>query len=93
MLAELLTALAAMLGVLWQGYRTRAEVDAIRASIAPEHGEDITAKMDRLGRRVDGLAKSVGGLRDDARADREALATLHADMAARIHLLERTRPS
>lgn len=79
-IAVLLTAIAGVLAVVWQGFKTRAEVDAIRATLEPNSGSSVADAVRRIDKRVAELSRSVGSIRDDARADRAALDTLHRDV-------------
>lgn len=80
--AALIGALAALIGVLVQGAKTRAEVARIMHELQPNSGKSMRDQLNRVDVRVSELGKSIGGIRDDARADREALVALHRDMTA-----------
>jgi len=93
---ELMGALALLVTALWQGYKTRAEVAQIRHQLHPNGGASLRDRIDRIDRRQVEIAASIGGVRDDARADRQALTTLqadataiHAGIAARLDQIER----
>ena len=79
--AMLLTAIAALTGSLWQGAKTRAEVAQITHEMNPNSGASLRDAVNRIDERVADLKQSIGGIRDDVRADRKALIAVQRDAA------------
>ncbi len=104
-LASLIVAVATLLGVLWQGWKTSAEVaklkrevKPVREAIEPNHGSSLKDQVSRIERRQHEMGRSIGGIRDDLRDERAERRALHADanaehvqINARLDRLERLR--
>lgn len=99
-ITALISAIALLLGTLYQGAKLRAETAKIKAELRPNSGHSMRDQIVRIEGQLTHMSKSIGGIRDDARADREALRALHdsaiadhADIRKRLATLEeRTKP-
>lgn len=76
---EMLTAIAVMLGVLWQGMKTRADVAKIQNEIQPNSGKSLRDAVLRIEATQKDQTTSIEGIRNDARYDRDALITLQKE--------------
>ena len=76
--------------------KTRAETQQILAAVSPNHGSSMADAVNRIDQRMGELKQSIGGLRDDARLDRQALEQLresadetHRRMDRHLEVLDR----
>jgi len=74
-----MTAVGAIIVAVRQGRSTRQHVAAVgrrvehaATELTPNHGSSVHDKVDQAVAGIGRLEKSIGGLRDDARNDREA---------------------
>lgn len=85
---------------LWQIAKTRVEVSRMRSEMQPQvdrishqvhpnGGSSMLDAITRIGKRVEELGRSIGGIRDDAREDRRALEELRADKRDQHAAIER----
>lgn len=88
-LAALITAIAALIAA-WRGNRATAK------QLAPNGGSSLHDRVAQTAHDLAALRQSVGGIRDDLRADRQALVALQQDhtttravLSARLDTLER----
>lgn len=98
-IGESVAIFAALVAVIWQGRKTSAEVEQIKADLRPDSGKTTRDLLDRIERRQLEHGRSIGGIRDDARQDRASLIALqqtadisHRLIADRIDRLEKERP-
>ncbi len=85
-LAALLSAIALLIGAIWQGAKSRAEIARILADMQADDGCSMREAVDRTDRRVHELAKSVGGLRDDMRQLRADVSQIYSGDTCQAHL-------
>ncbi|WP_130864641.1 hypothetical protein [Acidipropionibacterium timonense] len=91
-LGTLLSAIAALIGALWSGWRTRAEVrqmhDRLNTETTPDHGSSLRDAIDRIERTQRGMARDVGRLADADEHIRSDASREHAELHHRIDRLE-----
>lgn len=94
----LITAVGGFIGAVALGMKNLAEGRATRIAaehtareVSPNHGSSLADAVSRIEARQREHSMSIGGIRDDARADRQALITSHQILDARIQALEKEK--
>ncbi|WP_210115801.1 hypothetical protein [Acidipropionibacterium timonense] len=97
-----LAALAALVGALWSGYRTRIEVREMRGKLdsetSPDHGSSLRDSVDRIEARIGemrdtqrGMARDIGRLGSADQRIEQTADHIHEDIRRRLERLEDTR--
>lgn len=94
-----LAALAALIGAMWSGYKTRIEVRAMRGKLesetSPDHGTSLRDSVDRIEARLDemrdaqrGMARDIGRLGNADQRIEQTADHIHEDIRRRLERLE-----
>ena len=100
--AAIITAIALLIGALWQGARTRVELRRMAKQLRPNGGDSLRDAVDNLsqdiaatkqdvldnGKDIRGLRRDIGRTADDVRDIRHAKEQQHAEYERRLERLE-----
>ena len=97
-----IAALAALIGALWSGYRTRIEVRSMRSKLesetSPDHGTSLRDSVDRIEARLGemrdaqrGMARDIGRLGNADQRIEQTADHIHEDIRRRLERIESKR--